>query len=444
MSKASAAQTAQRAVRLAAWGQIAYVEPPLGEAPLLVETVHTSDDQAEWALAVADGRMRLRHPTFVPVLRIATVTEPGRGRAIRVVLPSPRGAALQDVLERAGPLSEIAIAALFRDVVTGVAEAHARGLVVGNLGPDHLVLCPPGQDDLPPLRVVHAGLGPVVEAARGTPLGMEGSGFAQLHTQPEAVAPEVFAGTQLGAASDVYALCSAIARCALGRFVHAADGLGATKALAQAGVAPEDVGALHESLPHLGSAVCKGLAPTAWARAGVLAELAQSCNRLAEGLPWIELADRLLVAPWQRGSPLMALAAYASTGMWADRWQSMASVGTPLRFDAVRSATQKQAAAQLAELPAADQARLHAALERLQAERVRTQRQAGDTQARGASRLVALLILALLAIAIAALAMRQTVRIEETALPEFHRPRGPRPPPPPRPQPIVLDPEAPR
>ncbi len=444
MSKASAAQTAQRSVRLAAWGQISYLEPAHGEPPLLVETIHTTSEQAEWALAVADGRMRLRHPVFVPAVQVAAATEPGRGRAIRVELLSPRGAALTDVLERVGPLTELAIVALFRDIVAALAEAHTRGIIIGYLGPDHLVLCPPGQDDLPPLRIAHAGLGPLVEAARGTPLGMDGSGFAQLHTQAETVAPEVFGGTQLSAASDTYALCACIARCALGRFAHAGDGLGAIKALAQAGLSNEDSEALMARLPRLAAAVGKGLAPTAWARAGVLAELLDQCNRIGQDLPRLELADRQIVAPWQRGSPLMAMAAYASAAMWADRWQAMASAGTPLRFDAVRSATQKQAAAQLAELPAADQAKVQAALERLQAERVRTQRKSGDEQARGATRLAALLIFALLAIAIAAISMRQAVRIDENALPEFHRPTGPKPPPPPRPKPIVLDPEAPR
>ncbi len=444
MSKASASQTAQRAVRLAAWGQISHVEPPLGAPPLLVETIHTTPDQAELALSVADGRMRLRHPAFVPVAQVSASTEPGRGRAIRVELPSPRGAALIDVLERTGPLSQLAIAALFRDVVAAVSEAHARSLVIGYLGPDHLVLCPPGQDDLPALRVAHAGLGPLVEAARGTPLGMDGSGFVQLHSQPESVAPEVFSGSQLSAASDTYALCSTIARCALGRFVHASEGLGAIKALALAGVAAEDAAALQASLPNLGAVVVKGLAPTAWARAGVLAELLEQCNRIVQDLPRLDLAERQVVAPWQRGSPLMALAAYASTSMWCDRWQAMASAGTPLRFDAVRSATQRQAAAQIAELPAADQARVQAALDRLQAERVRTQRKTGDDQSRGAARLVALIIFALLTIAMVAMAMRQTVQIDDNALPAFHRPTGPRPPPPPRPKTIVLDPEVPQ
>lgn len=440
MSRA-ADKVAVKTVRLAPWGQIALHERA-ADAPMLVETVQVAAGQAELALSTADHRSRLRHPSFVPVSAIAAVEDVGLGRAVQVELEAPRGSALIDVLERCGRLSERLIAGLLRDLLRAVGEAHGKSIVMGDIAPDHLVLCPPGQEDLPPLRLVHAGLGPVVEAARGSPLPMDASGFAQLHMVAEVVAPEIFAGQQLSASSDTYALCAVAARCALGRYVHGAAQASSVKALAQSGPQPGDIAELADMMPRLGPLVVKGLAANPWARAGVLAELQSACDELVEGWPRHTVAEREVVAPWQRGSPLVPLAAYVHAGMWCERFSAQASAGTPLRFDAVKSATQKHAAAQIAVLPSADQAKLRAALERLESEKRSTQMRSEQRETKGVARFAAVLIFALIALAIAAVLMRQTAKLEEDAVPEFHRPVGPKKPPPPRPQPIILDPEA--
>ncbi|MSQ83239.1 MAG: hypothetical protein EXR77_10065 [Myxococcales bacterium] len=429
-----------RSLRLAPWGQISVLERQMGETALLVETIHVAAGQAELALAVADNRTRLRHPAMVPTVTVVAVADAGRGPSLRIELEAPRGTALIDMLERTGKLSEATIIGMMRDVLVAVVEAHSKSIVVGNLGPDHLVLCPPGHDDLPPLRVVHAGLGPVIEAARGTPLPMEGSGFAQLHTIAEVVAPEVFAGTQMGSSSDAYALCATIARCALGRYVHGSAQAAVVRDNANHGIQALDAQELLDALPRLGALIAKGLASTAWARAGVLAELVAACNQHVQNWPTVTLRERECIAPWLRGSPLVPLAAYTSTAPWSDRWQAMASVGTPLRFDAVRSASQMQAAATIAELPQANQAKLRAAMEQLGAEKNRTQQRSDQRDKRGSARLVAFVVLILLVAVIVAVAARRTAELDDTILPEFHRPVGPKKAPPPRPQSIIIDP----
>ena len=432
----------EQPLRVAPWGQIAVAERSNGEPPVLVETVHVDDAQAAAALAAADHRRRVRHPAFLPVTQADSVVDVGVTRAVRCELPSPRGAALSEVLDRTGKLSETVIAALMRDLIHGLTELHAKGQTAGTVSPDHLVLCPPGQEDLPPLRLVHAGLPGVVAAARAVPLGMDAAGFAQLHPIAEVVAPEVLAGQGHSAASDAYALCATIARCALGKHAHEAPQASTVRALAQHGLLPNAVTALEDWLPKLGPQVVRGMQPNPWARSGVLAELQQLCDALVSGLPQAEVAERQVIAPWGRGSPLVPLAAYATAGQWSERWLARAQAGTPLRFDAVRNATQKQAAAQVNDLPLDSQQRLKAAMARLETEKVRTQHDAAERDKSRFTKVAILVIIALLAVVAAALSLRQMNQVDDQLLPELHRPVGPKPPPPPRPRSIMLTPES--
>ena len=114
-------------------------DPGLGEPPLLVEQVRVTELTMEAALAVADRRRRLQHPSVVPVTRVEAGADLGLDRAIRVELLAPRGAALAAVMPRAGRLGELGLATLFRDALRGVQHAHGHGVAVGVFGPDHLV-----------------------------------------------------------------------------------------------------------------------------------------------------------------------------------------------------------------------------------------------------------------------------------------------------------------
>ncbi len=433
--------TREQPLRIAPWGQIVLVDRGNGEPARLVETVHVDDSHAAAALSAADSRLRMRHPSFLPVLQADSVIDVGVTRAVRCELMSVRGTALADMLDRTGKLAEPVIAALVRDVMRGLGELHSKSLIAGSVSPDHLVLCPPGQEDLPPLRLVHAGLATLVAAARGATLGMDAAGFAQLHPTPEVVAPEVLAGQDHSAASDTYALCATIARCALGRHVHDAAQASTVRALAQNGLLPAAVTELEDWLPKLGTLVVRGLQPNPWARAGVLAELTQLCDAIVLPWPHAEVAERQVLAPWGRGSPLVPLAAYATSGQWAERWLARAQAGTPLRFDAVRNATQKQAAAQLNELPAENQIKLRAAMARLEHEKARTQHQAADRDKSRFTKVAVLIALTLLALVLGALGVRQVRQAEDQVLPEFHRTRGPKQAPPPRPKSLTITPE---
>lgn len=427
-----------RPLRAAAWGQI-LLHDGGGDAPtLLVEQVKVSEITLESSLAVADRRRRLLHPSLLAVVRVEAGADLGMDRAIRVELPAPRGAALAAVMSRAGRLGETALATLFRDVLRGVQHAHGHGVAVGVFGPDHLVLCPPGQEDLPPLLLVHAGLPALVAAARGQADAAEYPGFETLHPLAEVVAPEVLAGGETSAASDIYAVCATLAWCALGRHLHPAPQPAAVRSLAQRGPLPADAAEIIQSLPRLGPAIVRGVEAQPWARSGVLAELISTCDALTQGGPSLEIDGRAVCAPWARGSPLVPLAAYGSAGWWADRWLSRPgagqSVATPLR----------QVTGQAAQptLSPANTARLRVALERLDSERVRTQQESGTRRAqvwRGVGLAVALVLAlgAILAVGIGQ--VREVGRQERRRIDLPAKPGERRVPP--RPQPRMLTPQ---
>ncbi len=436
--RAAARPAAERPLRAAAWGQILLRDPGLGEPPLLVEQVRVTELTMEAALAVADRRRRLQHPSVVPVTRVEAGADLGLDRAIRVELLAPRGAALAAVMPRAGRLGELGLATLFRDALRGVQHAHGHGVAVGVFGPDHLVLCPPGQEDLPPLLLVHAGLPALVAAARGQADAAEHPGFESLHPQAEVVAPEVLAGAETSAASDVYAICATLAWCVLGRHLHAAPQPAAVRSQAQHGPSSADAAELLQWLPRLGPALLRGLEAQQWARSGVLAELIALCEELTQSVPTVELDGRAMCAPWARGSPLVPLAAYGSAGWWADRWLSRSGAG------AAATGPLRQVTGQLSApaLSAADSAKLRIALERLDSERVRTQQESVSRRAqvwRGVGLAVALVLALGAVLAVGIRQVREVGRQERQRL-ELPGASGQRRVPP-RPQPRMLTPQ---
>lgn len=428
----------ERPLRAAAWGQVLLLEPGAGDPPVLVELVKVTELTLEAALAVADRRRRVQHPSVLAVASVQAGADMGMDRAIRVELPAPRGAALAAVMLKAGRLSEVAVATLFRDVLRGVQHAHTQGIAVGIFGPDHLVLCPPGQEDLPPLLLVHAGLPALVAAARGQADGAGHPGFETIHPLAEVVPPEVLGGAETSAAGDCYAICATLAWVSLGRHLHAAPQPAAVRSLALRGPTSADAAELIQALPSLGALVLRGLEAQPWGRAGVLGELIGVCDELVQGGPMLELDGRGVCAPWSRGSPLVPLAAYGSAGWWADRWHSRNPAGLALQGP-MRHVTGQQPAPGLSPV---DSARLRVALERLDSERVRTQRESGSRQAqvwRGVGLAVALVLALGAMLAVGIRQVREVGRQERQRI-DAPQSKGQRRVPP-RPQPRMLTPQ---
>lgn len=443
MSPIRRALASDRLLRSAAWGQISLRDAGLGESPRLVEQVRVGDLTMEAALAVADRRRRLVHPSIVAIAAVEAVSDLGMDRAIRVEMAAPRGSALASVVAKAGRLSELAVATLYRDLLRAMQHAQSCGVALGVIGPDFLVLCPPGQEDLPPLRLVHAGLPALVAAARGQAAAAEHPGFETLHPLAEVVAPEVLDGGETSAASDCYAVCATMAWCALGRHVHAAALPAEVRSLAHQGVTTAMAADIAEWLPQLGPLVLRGLQAQPWARTGVIGELLSVCELLVLGRPTIDVDGRQVCAPWARGSPLLPLAAYGSSGWWSDRWEERRGErrlpGNPA--SAASSARWPARDPGAADLPVADRAKLRIALERLDGERARNQRDAGRRERQVWRLIGAGLALILVAGVVLALGMRQMREVgRDELLRQSPASRPGRPQVPPRPQPRMLTP----
>jgi hypothetical protein len=393
---------APRLLQAAPWGQVSVVEPEHGRAVLVQELI--VQGPVEPALALADQWKVLEHPSLLPVLA-ASVQPHAGAMSLRLEREAPRGSHLAEVFVRARPAEERMVAALFLDLLRAVQLCHARGLVAGVIAPESLFLCPPGQEQTAALRLHDAGLPQLVARAHGDgmPVGLE----ALLPTA-EVVAPEVLAGQEPAPPSDVYALCATAAFCLLKHHVHAAATPALVRHRATQGLEPTILAGLLDAAPALGPLLARGLAVHPWGRAGVLAELVAACEMLLVGRVPVVAAGRRILEPWSLGSPLVPLAAYAGTQPFADRYADKTPGATVVA--AVAGARQGPAG----DIDAEAQAKLRAALQRLDAERVLSQKRSVERGRSVLSYVIVLVVFLLVAAAIVAIGLRQTRRFEDS------------------------------
>ncbi len=410
-------RSVQKLLRVATWGQTLVQESGDGQGARLVHELAVRPGEIDGARTLAQAWYGFAHPSF-HALQHATLAQPAGspGQVLRLERPLPRGTPLAQVLPRVA-LDELAVAALFGDLAKGLAELHAAGLVAGNLSAEALLLCPPGHDEAAPLLLVDAGLPGLVIAASG-PLGDAfHPRFGQLLPVPEVVAPEVLAGQAPNAAADVFALSAVLASTLLGRPVFSGTSATAIRAAMAHGLAAADLEGLSQVAPQIAPILQRGLAPHPWARAGVLAELVAALTALCAELPTTLAEGRTVLAPWAPGSPLIALAAYASSVPWSAQFPESTVV----------------AASHGATAGPEGQAKLRAALDQLELERMRAQSHA-ETHGRNVlSRLIVVALFALLAAAIAATAVRQAHHAQLALHPQ--RPNDTMAPPPVQPLP---------
>ncbi len=390
-------RSVQKLLRVGTWGQTLVQESGDGQGARLVHEVAVRAGDLDDALALADAWRAFHHPA-IHALAHGTVAQPAGspGQVLRLERPLPRGTPLVQVLAKV-TLGEDAVAALFLDLAKGLGELHTAGLVAGNLNAETLLLCPPGADEAAALLLVDAGLATLVAAASG-PLGEVGNPrFGQLLTVPEVVAPEVLAGQVPTPAADLFSLAAVIAGSLLGRPIFAGSTSAALRAEMAKGVEATDTADLTDIAPHLAPVLLRGLAAQPWARAGGLAELTDALAALCASVPTTLADDRTVLAPWAPGSPLIALAAYASAVPWSAQFPESA-------LQVVGSIA--------ANANPQDQAKLRAALDQLELERQRAQTQSETAGRNLLSRLIIVALFALLAVAIAATAVRQAHRAQ--------------------------------
>ena len=140
--------------------------------------------RAEWLAREAEAAARLDHPNIVTVHDVGTC-EVGP----YIVMERLHGETLRERLDRE-PLSRAEASRIIREVVRGVAHAHASGVVHRDLKPSNVFLRRDGG-----IKVLDFGLARLV-----------GGGAAPAGGTPDYMAPEQEAGGAGDSRSDVYAL----------------------------------------------------------------------------------------------------------------------------------------------------------------------------------------------------------------------------------------------
>ncbi len=149
-----------------------------------------------------------------------------------------RGAPLDELLARSGPLPEGAAVAVARDLARALAALHAAGWVHGDVTPSNVIV-----DDAGEAKLIDLGL-----AQRA------GERRAEVAGKPGYVAPEAVLPGPARPAEDVYGLGVVIAECALGRRLYSERDL---VEAATRGDAPKEVAALGGALPGLPAALAR-------------------------------------------------------------------------------------------------------------------------------------------------------------------------------------------
>lgn len=219
------------------------------------------------------------------------------------------------------------------------------------------------------------------------------------------LAPEVLAGQLPSIAADIYAFCATVSFAILRQHPICADTPSLQRHASNTGLSPEKLQNLLHAAPTLGPLLARGMAPQPWGRAGILAELLDKMTEMLADRPRTAAQGRAILAPWAVGSPLIALAAFASNTPYADRFTARGHASSSRIVAAKVEGTLPGSS--VVPKPDAEQAKLRAALLRMDVERDRAQK-AAETRGRNLlSRLVIIAVFVLLAAAIWAISWRQ-------------------------------------
>jgi serine/threonine protein kinase len=165
----------------------------------LLRDLSGSADLVARFFAEARAASVIKHPGIVEVLD-CDVHEDGRAYIVMELL---RGESLRDYIERAGSIGrdEPGALAIFRQIASALAAAHAQEIIHRDLKPDNImVLQRPGQPDF--VKVLDFGVAKVA-STRGT------GGHTAIGVvvgTPQYMSPEQASGLPVDARSDIYSM----------------------------------------------------------------------------------------------------------------------------------------------------------------------------------------------------------------------------------------------
>jgi serine/threonine-protein kinase len=189
-------------------GRVWRARDVLLERPVAVKVLRSefADDQTFRARfrAEAQHTAALHHPNIAAVHDYGEMEDGGEGLAY-LVMELVEGESLADLLERVGRLEPARTIDMLRQTSSGLAVAHAAGVVHRDVKPGNVLV---GTDDV--VRITDFGI-----AWSASSVALTGTG--QVVGTAHYLSPEQAAGEKATPASDVYALGAVAYECLAGR-----------------------------------------------------------------------------------------------------------------------------------------------------------------------------------------------------------------------------------
>ncbi|HAN32056.1 MAG TPA: hypothetical protein DCQ06_10705 [Myxococcales bacterium] len=352
-------QSFSRLIKAASWGRIALeTSASSGPSTALITIEGEPEADLDGALSLAQRWLDFQSTSFTPMT--AAVRQ---GHRLHLRRQVPIGSTLREFIDASGPLTEVQAAALFVELAGQVDRCHHAHLVIGELSPETLFVCPPGRESTAALRMHDAGLRLIVMAACGqapqtpiSPLVSQAHGHG---SAIRALSPNTH--------RDLSALCDALVFSLTGRSP-------ATEFDDQNDEQARTLAA-HDRAPQLMVAVDEAL------QVGRAATISSACEALLPSA--VQLLASEGGGPWERGSPLTALAVFAGTRLFDDRFETYMSPGVEVPDGAEDSRAERDANAQL-----------RTALLRLDVQRAQARRQSVRKERHGLK--IAIVVISLL------------------------------------------------
>jgi tetratricopeptide (TPR) repeat protein/predicted Ser/Thr protein kinase len=198
-------------------GVVYAAHDPTLDRPVALKVLHATGDAArKRVLHEARALARLSHENVIGVYEAEAL-----GDDVYIAMERVDGASLRDYL-RAESRGVAAIVRLFAQAGSGLAAAHAAGMVHGDFKPENALVDASGRVKVVDFGLARAGDGPA-DGGDAPAADPTVSRTGSLAGTPAYMAPEQLAGEPVGAAADQFALCVALWEAVHGQRPFAGD-----------------------------------------------------------------------------------------------------------------------------------------------------------------------------------------------------------------------------
>jgi tetratricopeptide (TPR) repeat protein/tRNA A-37 threonylcarbamoyl transferase component Bud32 len=253
-----------------------------------------SEEKAVRALQEAQAAANLKHPNIAAIHDIVV-----DGPRTSIIMEYVPGETLQALVAR-GPLSVDRAASLGAQLAGAVAHAHELGVIHRDLKPSNVIVTPAGQ-----AKILDFGLAMSLSDGKLTPAQGQ---RVRLAGTPAYIAPELFAGAEPSALSDVYSLGVMLFEMLTASSPYGQHGVSWPDVLA--GGTPPRASERNPEVPEaVAAVVARAMATDPRTRYQSAADLERDLRKLDRTLTSASISGRRTVAPPPRRWLLAALAA---------------------------------------------------------------------------------------------------------------------------------------